>query len=432
MQSLPARVQRLRLVALFLIVAGGFACYRRAPFLVWNESPSVYLDGQRNPVASLLHSPREVLGEVLRNAFCTWGPPGFRPLERIIQPLASYYLLDRAAPTAYYLLFFGGLYGAFAVCFLLVARRFVRHERTAWFALALVLFSPPFTVTSWVNLPGPQVLVPLWMCLALLSYWAWTEQRRVAGLIGLGLTLLTGPWLREILFVTPLLIGFLEYRRARRMTWLQGVAAAAFVHAGFPTLLLRLTFWPELPLHSLVQFGGSVSTALSYTGIRVVAGRHFIPLFPPCLWAAALAAALVSGRPDEGPLRAYWTWIPAGVIAALAIAESDYFGLALSLLLPLLALRSGRLFLAVWFLLLFLPLLRVFSEHIHFLYALLPASIILAGTLEDLWAGLAAVPRVCWLRHAVAAVGILATADQALTVAGTACTMCATYDGIRE
>src|SRR5262249_26179637 len=267
----------------------------------------------------------------------------------------------------------GALYGAFAVCFLVVARRFVCHEWAAWLALALALASPPVAATSWVVISFPQVVVPLLTCLALLSYWAWAERRRAYGLGALGLLLLAGPWVREILFVVPLLVGYLEWRRARRPTAVMGLAAVGLAHALFPTALLKGMFFPGLPLCSMFGFGGSVTQELAGEWLRWHAAAHFLPLLPPCAWGLALAAGLTRAAPSDPPAqgrlgRVAGAWGPAaaaGCAAVLAAFGSPFAAAVFTLVLPLLAVRLGQPFLAVWFGLLFAPLLRVFTEHIH-------------------------------------------------------------------
>jgi hypothetical protein len=124
---------------------------------------------------------------------------------------------------------------------------------------------------------------------------------------------------------------------------------------------------------------------------------------------------------------------PALVLVAAFLARGDswYSAVVFALLVPALAWRQRTPFLGVWFLALFLPMLRVFTEHIHFLYALVPASITLAAATESLWRWSADRPgALSRLRHAVAAVAVLVAADQALTLYGTWRTMHATYDGI--
>src|SRR5207249_3112203 len=52
--------------------------------------------------------------------------------------------------------------------------------------------------------------------------------------------------------------------------------------------------------------------------------------------------------------------------------------------------QPSSFLLPVWFLAAFVPMLRVFTEHIHFLYAVVPAAIILAREAEACWRALAA------------------------------------------
>ena len=78
----------------------------------------------------------------------------------------------------------------------------------------------------------------------------------------------------------------------------------------------------------------------------------------------------------------------------------------------------------------FVPILRVFSEHVHFLYAMPPAAIILAEAMESLWLILRERPPLTWFRYALACLlGVIAL-DQGLNVYGAYRVNRAIYGGI--
>jgi len=62
--------------------------------------------------------------------------------------------------------------------------------------------------------------------------------------------------------------------------------------------------------------------------------------------------------------------------------------------------------------------LRVFTEHVHFLYAMPPAAIILAEAVESLWLRLKALPNLVRVRRALACLLVLIGLDQALNIYG--------------
>ena len=79
--------------------------------------------------------------------------------------------------------------------------------------------------------------------------------------------------------------------------------------------------------------------------------------------------------------------IYAAVLIALKCFKGDWhtIGVFLCLGLAVVALKQS-VFLSVWFLLAFLPFLKVFTEPVHLAYAIVPASIAAAAAVEKLWA----------------------------------------------
>jgi hypothetical protein len=105
------------------------------------------------------------------------------------------------------------------------------------------------------------------------------------------------------------------------------------------------------------------------------------------------------------------------VLLALQPRYQDYLGLALCLGIAALGM-SRNLFLGCWFVLMYAPILRVFTEHVHFLYAMPPAAIILAEAVESLWLRLKALPNLVRVRRALACLLVLIGLDQALNIYG--------------
>lgn len=141
---------------------------------------------------------------------------------------------------------------------------------------------------------------------------------------------------------------------------------------------------------------------------RRIPGRRLAPLVPlivPLLFAAGAAALAAAHRPSWLAL-----WLTLGV--------------------ALLAWRIDR-FLAVWFLLAFLPFLKVFTEEVHLAYAAVPAAIVLAATVQRLWRLLAGPSAArAWLRAAAGLALAVAAADQAANVYGSFRTVTTMNDGI--
>src|SRR5204863_624486 len=111
-------------------------------------------------------------------------------------------------------------------------------------------------------------------------------------------------------------VGSLELFRVRRVTPLIGIAAIFFVHAVFPTALLKALLFPDLPFLPIWRLG-HLGSQMSSTGLRLVAGWHFIPLFPPTLLVIAGVSAFLSRnlRPDRE--RITWPRVLAAAQSAL-------------------------------------------------------------------------------------------------------------------
>jgi hypothetical protein len=442
------------LLALFLAITLGFAAYRHSNFAVWNDSPGIFHPRENNETGSgwevegerLRHAPLATLWACVARSFRSVEGGGYRPLSGLWTNILGVLCYSPTSLPVPLLLLVGALHGALAVAFFAVARRYVRHDLTALGAVGLVLASPPLVASSWVCVAGVQVLVPLLFCLSLLCYRLVVEGRlRVLGWTGLILLLFLGPWVREFFGLNALLLMFLEARRARRPTWLMGIAALGFLHAVFPTALIHWLFVPELALKPVYRLG-ALSGRIGDHHTRWQDAWHFLPLMPPLLWVCGGGEAVARlfrlnsetatapdgwiGRLERG---ARILVIPCWLLLLFAVSIVPPWRPLVGVLfcLGLAALGTNRdLFLGWWFLLMFVPILRVFTEHIHFLYAMLPTAIILAQAAESLWLRLREHPRLVWLGYALAGILAVAGLDQAMNVYGAYRVNHAAYEGI--
>lgn len=445
------------LLALFASVAVGFSLYRASDIYVWNDSPAI---GDRPLVdfaadrAELARDPVGCLAVMPRESFVQIGG-GYRPLSSL-QKRLSLYGVSENGPLPCQRLLYGGVYGLFAVCVFLTARRFTRYGASALLAVALVLGCPPLVSSSWLVIAGLQVAVPLLICVALLLYWQFTEatRARYVYLAALCVVLLVGPWFREFTGVSPLLIVLCELRRARRPTPLVALMGIFFLHAVFPTALVKWLWIPELPLLPVTKLG-NLGGSLGRHGFHWWMALEFLPLLPPILLLLTVPACVRTlGRMVPAPLTLAWLDRKAGiegltryvVTAVLAVAtvvlwhrsrlladpkHQEQLGVALCLGIAVAGLRFDW-FLAAWFLVTFIPLLRVAVETVHFLYPLVPAAIIVACAAESAWCwGVARRGRLAWLRYAVAIVIATGTLDQLLVIYGGYRVMHGQQDGVR-
>ncbi len=448
--------RRFWLLAMFLVVWFGFVAYRHSPCPIWNDSACVFHPkGKDDPIRywdplreQYLVDPLSTLAPCINHCFSCVQSGGYRPLSGLWTGLAGIAFYSPSSVPMPLPFVTGFLLGCLAVSLFHVARRFVNRDLTAFGAVFLVLASPPLVGSSWVCVAGIQALVPLLFCLSLLCYWNLIEGRSSNFCaVLLVLLLLLGPWVREFFGLNSILLILLESRRGR-LTWVMTAAVLGFLHALFPTALVHFLFLPDLELKP-VYLLGTLSTQMGSGGIRWQAPWHFLPLFPPTLFLCAGIEALfrlksrVAVQPGKIPNRLDWIvtifqqlaipcWLLTTII--LFLLEPRYhgcFGIALCLIIAALGIRRD-FFLGCWFILMFVPILRVFSEHVHFLYAMPPAAIIFAETLESLWFRFRATCTRSWMRCGIACFLALIGLDQGLNLYAAYKINHSTYRGIDE
>jgi hypothetical protein len=455
-------------IALILLVAATFAIIRSQTNLVFDDTP-----GLASEIYDNGNPPRpegvRLYTKIVKDCFASLGTSGYRPLSAIIAHLGMEVFLGRVMPLALWFCLIGLIHGATVCSVLFVAKRFVSRERWAFLAAFLFVFSAPYITAAWVVSAGIQAIVTLVVCTGLLLYWRVAERRPHCrwAVAGLCVAMLFGPWFREFIGILPVLVVIEELRRYRRPTWLMGAAALCLLHALFPTTLVRLAFFPEMPVRSIFAMG-SISQTLDQptawhgdfiawlraeiNNVRWLAGWHFVVLFPPLLLLLATLSFVVYSIRDliRSVTRFYApvasrAQLPEGsfsaalipVACALLLIVLKYFkgdghtiGVFLCLGIAVIAFKQS-FFLSAWFLLAFLPFLKVFTEPVHLAYAMVPASIAVAAAVEKLWNATAVggLPlRVA--RYAMALAVAIAIGDHALTLYGSYRVVTASNAGI--
>jgi hypothetical protein len=432
---------------LFLCVSAGFLAYRQGACIVWNDSPNTcwYLYDRQGPTAL-----PPVLS-YLRSFFAKMDPNGYRPISSLIYDLGMRTITDPSNPPLIWLAHIAAMYGGLASLIYLVARRFTASTAAALFATALYILSPPVTAASWVLFAGLQPLVIMNICAGLLLYWEGlkaTGSTRRFCFAGLALMMLIGPWIREFCGLLPILILVLEAQRVRKPSWLGFMSALFFCHALYPALIPSLTIAPGIAVKNIFQMG-SLGTQVTKTeteaaslllriwqNMRWFVPKRFLELLPPLLFA--MACLSMAAQTLDRRLRGSSLWTAAAcaflgilVLGLLKIVPSTFTALWITLGLSLLAARYSP-FLAIWFLLSFLPFLKVYTEHVHLAYALAPASIILARGAEDFWRSLSgpSLPRLA-MRMLLAAILGVALLDQGAAALASRSVILGVCDGFK-
>ena len=390
-----------------LLVAVAFAAVRQSTPLVWNDSPRMtdvlFENGGK------LHYWEESVGASLRCAFEYVRPSGYRPLSAFSSSCGVRYLVSGGSLFLWSLLA-GGLIGSFLVAMQRVALRIIGSPSYAALAVLLLACSPPFVAGSWIIVAGQQVLVPLFICLGLLTYWhiqdsGWKSR---GGHVLLVLILFLGPWFREFIGLTTILVAMLDLIQRRRPTWITLICALGLAHAIFPGWIMH-QFIPTVPADSIFSMG-SLGTQVTASAAADHGG-----------WYDLLCGAksqLVLGH-FSGMLPSTILLVMGAAAVSKSIAAGDAWWRAGRPLRPP-RLEGGAMlvwFTVLWWLGSLLPLLKVFNEEVHLCYALVPFSILAAVAVRHMMtvSGGAGALRA-GMRVAVMLLVLVGVVDQALNV----------------
>ncbi len=355
---------------LVFLLALGFATVHQSTPLVWDDSPrlnAVFLEN-----GGELHRFEASVSASLQCAFSAPTSTGYRPLSAFTSFIGVRYLASGGSVFLWSFLV-GGLIGIFLFAMYRVALRTIGSPSYSVLAVLLLACSSPFVAASWVIVAGQQVLVPLFICLGLLTYWqiqdsGWRSRWGYAWLV---LILFFGPWFREFIGLTAILVAMLDFLERRRPTWITLICVLGLVHAVFPGRIVHL-FISTAPSDSVFHIGSlGAQVAANHTGWRefllgsksqLVAG-HFLCLLPSTILLLMLAATVAK-------------FIATGV-AWWRLGR------------PLRPVRPRRETMLVWFTVAWwigslLPLLKVFTEEVHLCYALVPFAILAAVAVRHL------------------------------------------------
>jgi hypothetical protein len=367
MEVAPPTQWRTSLI-LFLVVALGYTGWRAPGDLVWDDTPTVLANLYTAPSGPVISfADPNFLQNLWRQDFGAVHVDGYRPLSWAVRRIGLSFQASTEWAPAGFVALNAVLAGLLAAALFWLARRFTRTTAGALFSVFLVLASTPILTGSLVLFTGIQVLVPLAICVSLNCYFASLESKRPwIWLILTAVLLFAAPLYREFAGVTPLLVLFLELQQGRWRIAAIILSTLAFAHAVYPTALLHYLFFPSLAVAPVYQLGALGAQA----GAGIEADAPFLARIGQAVlslkWRIFLD--LVSILPPTLFLLALGGWIAAGWRGRTSAIP-----------------RRPATFLFFFFLLTFLPFLKVFKEQVHLAYCLVPASILLAASVEALW-----------------------------------------------
>ena len=294
-----------------------------------------------------------------------------------------------------------------------------------WSILKISLTKLRCTPGGWVVFAGIQAIVPLLICLGLIIYWKILEKPWLKNyyFIALCLVLFFGPWFREFIGLLPLLLIIQEFQRRQYFSRISVISSFAFLHSLYPTAVVKLLL-PGLPLKPVFAMGflGSqlkgdeISFIQKFILLKWYVSWNFLSLFPPLLLGIILLSFIISIKIKNiiktkkqqifFPLLLFFVafLVVCGVylLSSFNNIIKGSFLLGIIILIVLVTLYKAQVkiplsnqykeyrksdinFLLIWFLLSFIPFLKVYTQQVHLAYAVLPASILAAGVVEHLW-----------------------------------------------
>ncbi|MDP3790025.1 MAG: hypothetical protein Q8R48_06460, partial [Candidatus Omnitrophota bacterium] len=197
------------------------------------------------------------------------------------------------------------------------------------------------------------------------------------------LIMLLGPWDREFVGLLPLLFIFLELRRARRITWIAVISSLFLLHALFPTAIVKCLLFHDLPLGPVFTLGnlGASFKQGTFSNLQWRIFIDIVSIYPPTIFVLLLTSWMLKLK-----------------------AKKKIFD-------------QNTVFLFIFFLLSFLPFLKLFREQVHLNYSLIPLSVLLAMAAEDLWISAGGLRRFrVAARIALTALIVLIVADHSLNL----------------
>jgi len=348
---------RLKLFILWLLVAVGFVLYRSfSPQLVWDDTNWVHV----NSTSSGLNAGNAFSRYVLE-PFGQLSNAGYRPLNSIIRQLGADFFVGFPGMGMIWFILIGVLQGLSALIIYQYLRQFYSTPGCAGFVLFMYFSSPPIVSSLWIVFAGVQTFVIAIICLGLNIYDNIKKREKdpIPLIVLLALTMILGPWYREFIGILPLLIIACEILAPKKSIAVLVVAVAGLGHAIFPTILMKV-FFHSLPANSVFSMG-LLGQMVGGGGILLDPFRfqyqfcnlvlNFFSIVPPFLWILSASAIFVT---------------------VLAHKYDFKFRNHLKLLL-------------IWFLLSFLPFIKVYTEQVHLAYCLFPALIIMGLLIEKVY-----------------------------------------------
>lgn len=247
-------------------------------------------------------------------------------------------------------------------------------------------FAIPSITMTWIVI-NKQPLLPLIIVFGLLCYVRYQKCGRPVWLYLLWATCFIGPLFRELAGVLPLTVLFVALAEKKWDRRLLFPLPILLFHGVFPSFLINLLFYGNVVLHSVFSRGymrvNEMSFLSSLGDFKWRVPPHFVLLLPPVLTILGLCAVVLYLVPriktSSSRLQTALYIVGLGFTMTFFLNKSSY--IPLILLVALASFRFGKL-LPIWFLVSWLPFLKIYTVDVHLVTALIPWTVMLLLWIE--------------------------------------------------
>lgn len=430
---------------LWIIVCISFIAFRKDLVLVWNDSVTFY-------GYAYVKSFQELsFFTIVYNSFSYFTSEGYRPLSEIINLLSLEYFrkTNLLIPPIWFLFIVANFYALLALTVYYVAKRIINNSLLAYLTSFFVVLSSPVISASWVLFAGIQPIVTIIICLGLLLYWkAIDHPEKYWPLICLGFVMLIGPWFREFCGVLPIIILFSELMKKGKNIKIIVLSIIFLFHAFFPMFCMAFIFrFHHLPGLQPVFLMGNLQIQLNQSSgfsllhflnsIRWQMPPSYLAIIPPSLivlfqlsYFTYFILQMKSQLKNKFVL--FKLSIPVMIylmLLAYSLKRHDMPLLCLVLSLSI-VLVPVNLPLRLWFLLAYLPFLKIYTEITHLAYVLVPSYIIILKSIADFFRIIGNIGKAKIAKIVFSFFLMIAALDQLATAYGSYTVTRNTYHGI--
>ncbi|MBF0518748.1 MAG: hypothetical protein HQK92_03400 [Nitrospirae bacterium] len=376
-------------------------------------------------------------------------PTRYSPITNIYSVMVQSYLQNSPDRIIYAIVLMGFFYTTLMLMFFLLSFKLINSIPWSLFAVFLFQSSVATIAISYQLFCLPYLFVPLVMVSAIYAYLQYKDSARLIWLILFFSLSLIAPWLREFPGAIPFIVfasEALSYKGRRSLVILI-LCVPLMLHSIYPSLLPWFIGLNKGGVYNVLD-QGNVQQITSHGFLNWHFGALLFIQFPPVLWLAVVASVrywlqmeflAVSNTQSNQTLRSifrnlailllitasigflYSFYIANMNLTHYALTEYGPFLIALVFFITLASFRFNKI-LPIYFLLSFVPFLRIAMAELHLSFVLVPISIMFTLWFKYIFTSLANCRKNKKVRNVSAILAgllVIGLADQAMNIPST-------------